>query len=124
MSRSIPNRVQKNANSLRDFPMSIAVRNGRCGTCPKLLTTYLSKCSSVAHQLSRIQKLEFYRSVLDVLMETVCDDLIAKCWRGWCLDNIYKPLGALRYLSETEQERKELAKLEAQMRALSYYFIN
>jgi len=57
-------------------------------------------------------------------METVCDDLIAKCWRGWCLDNIYKPLGALRFLSETEQERKELAKLEAQMRALSYYFIN
>jgi hypothetical protein len=105
------------------MPMSIAVRYGQCGTCPKLLTNYLSKLGDVAHQFPRERKIEIYKSVLDVLMETVCDDLIAKCWRGWCLDNIYKPLGALRFLSETEQERKELAKLEAQMRTLSYYFL-
>jgi hypothetical protein len=120
----MPNRVPQSSNSLRDLPMSIAVRNGRCGTCPKLLTNYLNELRNVAHQVPRKQKLEIYKSVIDVLMETICDDLIAKCWRGWCLDNIYKPLGALRYLSETNQERKELVKLEAQMRTLSYYFLN
>lgn len=117
------NRVPHSNNSLRDSPMSVAVRNGQCGTCPKLLTNYLSQCSNAAHQLPRTQKMEFYENVLDVLMETVCDDLIAKCWRGWCLDNVYKPLGALRFLSETEQEQKKLAKLEAKMRTLSYYFL-
>jgi hypothetical protein len=77
----------------------------------------------VARQLTGKQEIILHRRILDLLMETVCDDLIAKCWRGWCLDNIYRPLGRLRRLSATEAEGRELAKLEAQMRMLSYYFL-
>lgn len=124
MTNSTPSRVTKNANYLHDLPMSAAIRNGKCGTCPTLLTNYLDKCSNFAKQLPLTQKREVYKNILDILMETICDDLIAKCWRGWCLDNLYKPLGELRCLSETEEDSWELAMLEEQMRTLSNYFLN
>ena len=84
---------------------------------------YFDICDHRASSLTREQARRVYLSVFNVLTETICDDLIAKCWRGWCLDNIGKPLSRLRYLSEGQKETKEIAALESQMRLLSSYFL-
>lgn len=108
---------------LKQISLSRQVRRGCCGTPPKVLTHYLDACDQRAQDLSREQARQLYISVFNVIVEVVCDDLIAKCWRGWCLDNVYKPLAMLRVLSVSVNEKKELASLEAQMRLLSSYFL-
>jgi len=108
---------------LKQVSLSRQVRRGRCGTSPKLLTRYLDACEQRAKDLSREQARRLYISTFNVLLDVVCDDLIAKCWRGWCLDNTAKPLAMLRVLSSTAKEKKELELIEGQMRLMSRYFL-
>ena len=111
------------STELKQISLSRQVRNGRCGTKHKLLIRYFEACDNIANGLTREQARRIYVSVFNVIMETVCDDLIAKCWRGWCLDNIGKPLSMLKRLSFSESEKQEVKKLEAKMRLLSRYFL-
>lgn len=108
---------------LKQISLSRQVRRGRCGTPPKVLTRYLDACEHRAESLNREQARQIYISAFNVILEVVCDDLTAKCWRGWCLDNTYKPLGMLRALSLSVKEKKEVEALEVQMRLLSCYFL-
>lgn len=108
---------------LRQYPLSKAVRNGRCGTCPKTLTQFLDTCGQAGTKMSNEQCRQLHIDVLDILLDTICDTLIAKCWRGWCLDNTYKPLSYVRVLSTSPEQKRELAQIENQMRALSHYFL-
>ena len=108
---------------LKQMSLSRRVRNGRCGTKPKLLMRYFEACDNRVEDLTREQARQVYICACNVIMETVCDDLIAKCWRGWCLDNIGKPLNMLRRLSLNDCEKVEVLRLETQMRLLSRYFL-
>ncbi len=109
---------------LSEYPLSKSVRNGRCGTCPKTLTRFLTACESACQGLPPEQARQMQVEVLEIILETICDCMIAKCWRGWCLDNAHRPLRNIRLLSTTESEKRHLIKLEAEMRTLSYYFLN
>lgn len=109
---------------LDKYPLSKAVRNGRCGTCPKTLTRFLSTCEKVCQQMPDDQARQNQVEVLEIILETVCDSLVAKCWRGWCLDNAHRPLRNIRLLSGTEAQKNDLIKLETKMRTLSYYFLS
>lgn len=108
---------------ISNYYLSKAVRNGRCGTDPKSLTRFLSICNAAADSLPRNRARQLQIEVMNLIMETVCDDLVAKCWRGWCLDNIYIPLQNVRKMSISTEEKHELFKLESQMRTLSQYFL-
>ena len=109
---------------LKQTSLSRQVRRGKCGTTPKVLTRYLDVCDERSENLTREQARRIYISAFNVILETICDDLVARCWRNWCLDNITRPLGMLRQLSHNAKEQKELALLEAQKRLLSRYFMN
>ena len=110
--------------ALRKYPLSKSVRYGQCGTCPKTLTKFLSACEDACEKLSAQQARQVQIDVFEILLDTICDCMIAKCWRGWCLDNAHRPLRNIRLLSSTTAEKAQLANLEAQMRTLSYYFLN
>jgi len=108
---------------LKQASLSRQVRRGKCGTSPRLLTRYLDVCDERSDNLTREQARRIYISAFNVMLETICDDLVARCWRSWCLDNITRPLGMLRKLSRSKEEQKELVLLEAQKRLLSRYFM-
>ncbi|MEM7360858.1 MAG: hypothetical protein AAF431_17340 [Pseudomonadota bacterium] len=108
---------------LRMYPYSRAVRNGRCGTCPKTLTSFIDLCHETGLMMPREERRKLHLEVIEIIQETICDPLIAKCWRGWCLDNLDKPLAYVRQNSVTDQEKNQLAKLEAELRILSAYFV-
>ncbi|GAA6138887.1 hypothetical protein NBRC116583_26340 [Arenicella sp. 4NH20-0111] len=110
-------------NALRDYPLSQAVRHGKCGTCPKILTRFIRAANSAAQTLSREQNRRVQIEILEVISDTVCDPLIASCWRGWCLDNCYLPLSKIRELSWTQQEKRELHRLESELRTLTHYYL-
>lgn len=109
---------------LSSYPLTQAVRNGRCGTCPKLLTKFLSACEQASQSMPSEHARQTQVEVLEVLLETVCDCMIDKCWRGWCLDNAHRPLRNIRLLSASREQKAHLARLEVEMRTLSYYFLN
>jgi hypothetical protein len=109
---------------LSEYPLGKSVRNGRCDTCPKTLTQFLTTCEGVSQRMPPEQARQVQVDALEILLETICDCMIAKCWRGWCLDNAHRPLRNIRLLSSTEAEKAHLVKLEAEMRTLSYYFLN
>lgn len=110
--------------TLNNISLSQEVRYGRCGTPANILMRYFKYCDDQSEGLTREQVRRIYISAFNVILETVCDDLIARCWRGWCLDNIGKPLKMLKEHSVTDIECDELKSLEAQMRLLSRYFLN
>lgn len=109
---------------LDQYPLSKAVRNGSCGTCPKILTQLLSTCEKVCGHMPAEQARQNQVEVLEIILETVCDSLVDKCWRGWCLDNAHRPLRNIRLLSSSVDQKAHLIQLEAQMRTLSYYFLH
>lgn len=108
---------------LHQYPLSQAVRNGRCGTNPNTLTHFLSACEDACQCMSTAQARQTQVDVLEIILETICDSMVDKCWRGWCLDNAYRPLRNIRLLSKTPQEKSHLISLEAEMRTLSNYFL-
>jgi len=75
-------------------------------------------------QLCREAARNLYLQATHVLLETICDELIAKCWRCWCLDNIYRPLACLHKLNQTEEECRELIHIQTKVRVFSFYFLN
>ena len=109
---------------LSGYPLAKAVRYGRCGTSPKVLTKFLSACEQASSAMPNEQARQTQVEVMQVILETVCDCMIDKCWRGWCLDNAHRPLRNIRLLSWNDEQKADLAKLEAEMRTLSYYFLN
>jgi len=70
---------------LKHNPLSQAVRNGRCGTNPTTLIQFINACSHAGIKMTSDQCRQLHIDVLDILLETICDTLIARCWRGWCL---------------------------------------
>ena len=109
---------------LSGYPLAKAVRYGRCGTSPKVLTQFISACEQASSAMPPGDARQTQVEVLEVILETVCDCMIDKCWRGWCLDNAHRPLRNIRLLSATEQQKTDLIRLECEMRTLSYYFLN
>lgn len=120
----VSNRIKMLKQNLRQYPLSQAVRHGRCGTCPKTLTRFIDTCSQAGAKMPVDQCRQLHIGVLEILLDTVCDSLVDKCWRGWCLDNIYKPLSYVRVLSKSAHQKRELICLETKMRTLSNYFLN
>ena len=109
---------------LKQYPLSKSIRYGLCGTCPTTLTHFLDTCAQAGTKMTGEQCRQLHIDVLDILLDTICDTLIARCWRGWCLDNTYRPLSYVRLLSKTPDQKRELVQLENRMRTLSYYFLN
>ncbi|MEO0368104.1 MAG: hypothetical protein AAF197_04875 [Pseudomonadota bacterium] len=108
---------------LKDHALSRKVRYGKCGTPPDVLTDFIKAASRAAESMPREQCRQVHIEMLELIRETVCDSLIARCWRGWCLDHSYIPLAKVRQLSWTESEKRELMQLEKEMRFLSRYFL-
>ena len=112
------------SKAIHNIPIVKAVRFGCCGTCPQLLIQFIQACNKAGSRLSRQDERRLQIEVLCVLLDTVCDSMIDDCWRGWCLDNACHPLSAIRRLSYTREDKRELARLEREMRELSRYFLN
>ena len=109
---------------LSGYPLAKAVRYGRCGTCPNVLIKFLCACEQASQAMPNEYARQTQVEVLEVILDTICDCIVDKCWRGWCLDNAHRPLRNIRLLSSNDEQRAHLAKLESEMRALSYYFLN
>ena len=75
------------------------IRYGCDPNNPALISNWLKQNGEDLPMDQRRQWLEkqFY-----VLLDTIADDLVPRQWRCICLDNIYKPLCALRKLSNDE----------------------
>ncbi|RBP50653.1 hypothetical protein [Arenicella xantha] len=69
------------------------------------------------------QQRQLQIDMLRIILDTICDCQIAKCWRGWCLDNVYRPMAYLRILSQSDQQKREVARIETEFRMLSNYFL-
>ncbi len=91
---------------LRKYPLSIAVRHGRCGTCPKTLTRFLSVCENACQRMNTDQARHAQIEVLGIILETICDSMVDKCWRGWCLDNAHRPLRILGFYRIQKKRRR------------------
>ena len=98
------------------------VRQGQLPDSPELLTHYLEIGRCYAANKSKSLQIKIYTSILDTLLDTICDHCIAVQWRQLCLDNCYRPLLILETLVISDQEKNHLQQQYYKLRALSHYF--
>ncbi len=98
----------------------------RCGLEPErleLLYAYLRVCDEVAAEYPLATQLLVYQSACDVLLDAICDDIVPRHWRIACLDNLAKPLLALRCLARNKNSRRRVEGYFRAARTLSHYFL-
>ena len=100
-----------------------AVRTGSEPDRPELLYAYLRICDEAVPDLPQSLQLLRYEAVCDVLLEAICDDLVPHHWRVTCLDNLPKPLLALRSLASSRKAKRRVDRYLAATRTLSHYFL-
>jgi len=100
------------------------VRQGKCNTPQSVLFDYLKYCEEQTEGLNKAQARRIHLSVFNVILETICDDLVARCWRNWCRQNINSTLSKVRYLSSSQSELNEYLALEKKMHLFTHYFLN
>ena len=98
------------------------VRQGQLPDSPELLTHYLEIGRCYAANKSKSLQIKIYTSILDTLLDTICDHCIAVQWRQLCLDNCYRPLSILETLVISDQEKNHLQQQYYKLSALSHYF--
>lgn len=82
------------------------------------LTQMLAQGKSAAYQRS------LYTRVYTNLIDVVCDCLIERHWRLYCLELVYVPLRALYELAATEEQRQDVQCYRQETRVLSHYFLS
>ncbi len=119
--------TEQTANAVTDringCRFGVAVRNGRCGSDPRLVHEFIRSQTLASSELPRDQQWVTQAAITKLLFETVADTLIAGCWRNWCLQCCCMPLHALRCLNLTPDELESTKKLESEMNMLKQYYI-
>jgi hypothetical protein len=98
------------------------VRQGQQPDSPKLLTRYLEIGRDYAAHKPKCLQIEIYTSILDTLLDAICDHCIALQWRQLCLDNCYRPLSTLATLITNDKDKYHLQQQYYKLRTLSHYF--
>ncbi len=100
-----------------------AVRNGRCGTDPRLVPEFIRSRTIASTEQSREKQLQVQVNIIELLFDTIADPLLAPCWRNWCFQCCCMPLHTLRCLSCTDVETTTTRKLEQEMCMLKQYYL-
>lgn len=100
------------------------VRQGLQPDHPRLLQQYVKQqrtdavACATPHEQTAIH-LDTYH----LLIETICDNCVARHWRQLCLDHIHYPLLELKSLAESEQDQVRLRALHRHLNTLCNYFL-
>jgi len=108
---------------LKSSKLGTAVRDGRCGTDPRLVPEYIRAETLESSNLSREEQWQTQAEIVGLLFETISDTLLASCWRRWCLQCCCMPLHTLRCLSLTASETGKVKRLEKEMVTLRDYYL-
>jgi len=120
---ALMNQLSNNQAEIAEFStLEKIVRQGHQPDSPKLLKRYLDiGCNYAVHKPTSLQ-IKIFNSILDTLLDTVCDHCIALQWRQLCLNNCYRPLSTLETLITNDQEKHLLKQQYYKLRTLSHYF--
>ncbi len=65
-----------------------------------------------------------YESQFNLLLDAVIDELVPKRWRCQCLDQIYRPLTALKRISNNKESESQIKRLLYELSVTSHYVEN
>lgn len=115
------NSKEKTGNYYKN-DLSNDVRNGRCGTDPRIVPEFIRRKTVNFSDESRERQWQVQQEIVQILFDTVADTLVASCWRNWCANCSCMPLHTLKCLSLTRAEQDKVRKLEQELRSLKEYF--
>ena len=108
----------KNRN-LKEFTERI--RFGRDADNPALITLWLSIDKPSPHLSVQCLR-DHYCQQFHLLLDVVTDLLVPCHWRCLCLDHIFKPLHALKCLSDCYQSEQQIRNLYSELAISCRYF--
>lgn len=90
-----------------------------------LLVTFVNlTLERVRDENSASKRLQLLEKSLYVLLETVCDTLVAVHWRRSCYDAMFQPLIQLERFSITEKDKYRARQVQREINTLSQYFLS
>ncbi|MCV6610377.1 MAG: hypothetical protein OIF55_06375 [Amphritea sp.] len=101
-----------------------SVRHATDPDQPGNISRYLTKMEACAEQAQTLSdQRSIYLRAYKTLLETVCDSLIDRHWRVNCLNQIYRPIFAMKRLASTPTDKAQIRTLRAELARLSHYFL-
>ena len=88
---------------------------------PKLIALWLAMEYSLSPATKSSHWL-LYVTEFHLLLDTLADDLLPNHWRRLCLDNINRPLAALRGMAYSNLNKQQLNQLFYELRTTSHFF--
>lgn len=79
------------------------------------------QAASEQGKASLLWRRQCYENQFTLLLETLVDELVAPHWRCLCLDNIYRPLQALKQISDTTHSEYQIQRLVRELAIQSRY---
>lgn len=114
----------KTSFSPADHPQYIdlhqKIRNAIEPHNPALIREFLS-VPPVQTLKSKFLHREYLSAQFQLLIETMADEYLPPHWRCLCLDNIHKPLLALKRLADCEHSKRQVQLLFHELRVTSHY---
>lgn len=108
---------------LRWLKLEALVRQGSLPDRPDRLREYIELYKDRTRAVARSDAIALHYRVYNLLLETICDVLIAKHWRCLCLDYLFEPCRALNQMTETREQAQEVRRLQSEAYSLSQYFL-
>lgn len=99
------------------------VSQGQYPDACHLVGDLFSRVVSRAATLTLIQQYRLYYFAYGVLMDAICDDLIARHWREHCLNQLYLPLSQMRGIAKRIDQTEHFKALELEANKLSHFFL-
>lgn len=113
------NTITQNLGSLEN-----SVRHATEPDQPGNISRYLTKIEVCAGQACSVSdQRTIYLRAYKTLLETVCDSLVDRHWRVSCLNQIYRPIFAMKRLARTPTDKAQIRTLRTELARLSHYFL-
>jgi len=112
------------STKIRKSSLSNAVRQGRCGSDPRVVPEFIRSQTIASAEQTRDEQWLAQNGIVELLLETIADPLLARCWRNWCLQCCCMPLHTMRHLSQTRAEADKTKRLEMEMHTLREYYLS
>ena len=110
------------ANQITHFnDLEQVVRLGTYSDSPKLLYRYLELGKDYASACEYEFRSDAYDRLFNTLLDAIADPLVETHWRQLCLDNIYRPLGELEKLADTDPAFEKLRQRYTELCLLANY---
>jgi len=100
------------------------IRHGKQPNRCDLIDKYLELTNALCKKQPLSQQQLIHTKVFKLLLNTMSDSLVVEHWRLLCLNNLYKPLFALKRLAQSKADKAHVDMLLQEYARMSHYSFN